>query len=340
MITIKQIAEICGVSRGTVDRVINGRGKVKEEKRALILKTMEEFGYRPNPAARALVSQRQSPIVGIIISASEIQFFAPVIRALRKAASYYGRFGLRAEWHLLTGYSSADQCAAIAALREKGAEAVIINPISEPEVIQALEDCIQSDIFVIALNNDFESDIPHVYVGSDYAAGGRTAAALLRKLRTGSIHAGVIYSGVRMLGHMHRIEGFRERLTAEEGCTLSAMATSFDDDIKAYESTLGMLEEHPEINAVFIASSGGAHGVCQALVKKGRTADITVVTFDVIPAIRSAMHSGIIDAAIYQHPRRQGQVAMQIAYDRLISCIKPTRSKHLMQNEIRILENL
>ena len=68
MITIKQIAEICGVSRGTVDRVINGRGKVKEEKRALILQTMEKFGYQPNPAARALVSQRQSPIVGIIIS--------------------------------------------------------------------------------------------------------------------------------------------------------------------------------------------------------------------------------------------------------------------------------
>ena len=57
MITIKQIAEICGVSRGTVDRVINGRGKVKEEKRALILQTMEKFGYQPNPAARALVSQ-------------------------------------------------------------------------------------------------------------------------------------------------------------------------------------------------------------------------------------------------------------------------------------------
>ena len=34
MITIKQIAELCGVSRGTVDRVINGRGNVKEEKRA------------------------------------------------------------------------------------------------------------------------------------------------------------------------------------------------------------------------------------------------------------------------------------------------------------------
>ena len=41
MITIKQIAELCGVSRGTVDRVINGRGKVKEEKRALILRHLD-----------------------------------------------------------------------------------------------------------------------------------------------------------------------------------------------------------------------------------------------------------------------------------------------------------
>ena len=142
------------------------------------------------------------------------------------------------------------------------------------------------------------------------------------------------------LKHMQRIEAFRERLTAEKDCTIAAMAVSFDDDIKAYESTLEMLEEHPEINAFFIATSGGAHGVCQALVKKGRSDDITVVTFDIIPVIRSAMHSGIIDAAIYQHPRRQGQIAMQIAYDRLISCIEPTRNKYLMTNEIRILENL
>ena len=31
---------------------------------------------------------------------------------------------------------------------------------------------------------------------------------------------------------------------------------------------------------------------------------------------------------------------MQIAYDRLISCIEPTHSKYMMANEIRILENL
>ena len=339
MITIKQIAELCGVSRGTVDRVINGRGNVKEEKRALILKTMAEFGYQPNPAARALVSQKQSPITGVIISASEIQFFAPIIEALRKTADYYERFGLQVRWHLLTGYSITEQCTAIASLRAEGAEAIIINPISDADVISTLEDAICDGIFVISLNNDFASEKPHVYVGSDYAAGGRTAAALLRKICTGPIRAGVSYSGERMLGHYQRVEGFRSRLSVEKDCGITAVMEDSDDDIHAYEETLRMIDDHPAMNAFFIATSGGAHGVCQALVKRGRT-DITVVTFDIIPAIRRAIQRDIINAAIYQHPRRQGQVAMQLAYDRLISGIVPTRSEYLMTNEIRILENL
>ena len=293
---------------------------------------MAEFGYQPNPAARALVSQKQCPITGVIISASEIQFFAPIIEALRKTADYYERFGLQVRWHLLTGYSVTEQCTAIASLRAEGAEAIIINPISDADVI-----C--DGIFVISLNNDFASEKPHVYVGSDYAAGGRTAAALLRKICTGPIRAGVSYSGERMLGHYQRVEGFRSRLSVEKDCGITAVMEDSDDDIHAYEETLRMIDDHPAMNAFFIATSGGAHGVCQALVKRGRT-DITVVTFDIIPAIRRAIQRDIINAAIYQHPRRQGQVAMQLAYDRLISGIVPTRSEYLMTNEIRILENL
>ncbi|MCI6159574.1 MAG: LacI family DNA-binding transcriptional regulator [Selenomonadaceae bacterium] len=340
MITIKQIAELCGVSRGTVDRVINGRGKVKEEKRKLILKTMEEFGYKPNPAARALVTQRQGILVGVVLSASEIDFFEPIIEALKKSAGYYQRVGLQVRWKLLKGYHAEEQCAAIVALRKAGAEAILINPLNEPVILQELEDCIRHDIFVVALNNDFDSKENHIYVGSDYGAGGRTAAALLQKICPAPIHVGIAYSGARMLGHMHRIQGFRERLSAVPGAVLEAVSKNDDDPIKAYDETLQMLEAHPDLNAIFIATSGGARGVCQALVKKRCADRITVVSFDTIPAIQTAMRAGIIDAAIYQHPRRQGQIAMQMAYDYLIGGIKPAKKQYLVQNEIRILENL
>ena len=49
-VTIKQIAEMCGVSRGTVDRVLNNRGKVKKETEQMIRKIAEDLGYVPNMA--------------------------------------------------------------------------------------------------------------------------------------------------------------------------------------------------------------------------------------------------------------------------------------------------
>ncbi len=48
-VTLRKIAEIAGVSRGTVDRVINNRGHVNETVEARIRQIAEELGYEPNP---------------------------------------------------------------------------------------------------------------------------------------------------------------------------------------------------------------------------------------------------------------------------------------------------
>ena len=47
MATIKQISELSGVSRGTVDRVLNGRGHVSPEKERLVRSIAEQVGYTP-----------------------------------------------------------------------------------------------------------------------------------------------------------------------------------------------------------------------------------------------------------------------------------------------------
>ena len=119
-----------------------------------------------------------------------------------------------------------------------------------------------------------------------------------------------------MLGHLRRVEGFRSRLAMEESCSVVAVEEDSDDDIHAYEETLRMIDEHPEMNAFFIATSGGAHGVCQAFVKRRRTQDVTIVTFDTIPAIERSLRAGIIDAAIWigfawaDQPRCKGAVVV------------------------------
>ena len=58
MVTMKKIAELCGVSRGTVDRALNGRGRVNAETAAMIKKMAEQLGYEPNPAGKALAARK------------------------------------------------------------------------------------------------------------------------------------------------------------------------------------------------------------------------------------------------------------------------------------------
>ncbi len=59
---IYEFAEACGVSIGTVSRAINGRKNVDPETRAMILRRMDELGYRPSRTARALSTGRTEVI--------------------------------------------------------------------------------------------------------------------------------------------------------------------------------------------------------------------------------------------------------------------------------------
>ncbi len=59
MATIKEIAELAGVSRRTVDRVINHRGSVKPDTEEKIRKIIEELSYTPNAAGRSLAAHKK-----------------------------------------------------------------------------------------------------------------------------------------------------------------------------------------------------------------------------------------------------------------------------------------
>lgn len=65
-LTLESVAELAGVSRSTVSRVINGQIGVREDVRQRVWQIIEETGYQPNLAARALASNR-SGIIGLVI---------------------------------------------------------------------------------------------------------------------------------------------------------------------------------------------------------------------------------------------------------------------------------
>jgi LacI family transcriptional regulator len=61
-VTLHDVADYSGVSYQTVSRVVNNHANVSEKTRRRVLKSIEELNYRPNRAARSLVTNRSDTI--------------------------------------------------------------------------------------------------------------------------------------------------------------------------------------------------------------------------------------------------------------------------------------
>ncbi len=66
MATIKEVAELSGMSRTTVSRVINNHPYVSEDKRKLVLEAMRQLGYVPNSSAQRLRKNKTNTIAVLI----------------------------------------------------------------------------------------------------------------------------------------------------------------------------------------------------------------------------------------------------------------------------------
>ena len=86
-ISIKQIAEMAGVSRGTVDRALNGRPGIRPEVKAHVLAIAGQLGYRSNRAGKLLGLHKSPLCIGIQMPSEGNDFFEAVKDGQRQALS-------------------------------------------------------------------------------------------------------------------------------------------------------------------------------------------------------------------------------------------------------------
>ncbi|MER2152266.1 MAG: LacI family DNA-binding transcriptional regulator, partial [Candidatus Limivicinus sp.] len=94
MVTLKQIAEYCGVSLSTASKALNGAPDISERTVLQVREAAESLGYMPNAAARALKTHR-SYVFGILFAAAVEQgltheFFARILNSFKNQAGGLG----------------------------------------------------------------------------------------------------------------------------------------------------------------------------------------------------------------------------------------------------------
>ena len=86
-ITTTQLARICGVSQGTVDRALHNRDGINPETRARILEIANEYDYRPNIQ---MDNQAGSMLIGVVLFDLFNEYFSKLAMSLVKEARRFG----------------------------------------------------------------------------------------------------------------------------------------------------------------------------------------------------------------------------------------------------------
>ncbi len=339
MITQNKIAEMAGVSRATVERVLNGRNDVSETTRQKILEIARLTGYRPNRAGKTLAIQQKKLKIGCIIIQADNPFYAELNRGIITKAEECKAYGIEVIVRSAV-FKAEEQCRIIDELLGLHISALVIQPTVEPLLVHKLQEVEALDIPIVTVNTDLpDYDSSFCYIGNDFFLCGKTAANLLELLTGSRCNIGIVTGFFNAKSHSDRIDGFNDYLNDYKDMNVIAIAENQDDELESYRVTRLMLEQHPEIDALFLVA-GGVQGAGKALKEQVHPHKIHVVSFDDMPATRELVRDGTISATICQQPVRQGEMALDVLYNYLIGSELPPCRRLYTDINIKVKANI
>jgi len=267
------VARLAGVSHQTVSRVLNDHPNVREQTRLRVRAAIAELGYRPNRAARALVTGR-SQLLGIVAQNSTLYGPASLLAAFEQAAAEAGFAVSVGSVGRLDRESIAG--AVERHLDQRVAGLVVIAPVASAD--DALAE-MPVDVPLVTIDGDPRR--PHALVTVDQAAGARAATEHL--LAAGHTTVWHVSGPADWYDAAWRIEGWRSALEAA-GAEVPPLVKADWSAASGYVAGQ-MLARMPEVTAVFTANDHQALGLLRAFGERGRRVprDVSVVGFDDVP---------------------------------------------------------
>jgi DNA-binding LacI/PurR family transcriptional regulator len=267
------VARLAGVSHQTVSRVINGSASIRPATKARVERAIEELGYRPNTAARALVTRR-SGIIGIVGSNSALYGPSTIQRSVQEAARAAGYFSSLVP---LAEVTPSELRGALDHLARQSVEAIVM--IAAQEDALAVVHSTDAGVPLIVVEGDLSGR--GLSVGVDQITGARQATQHLIDL------------GHRAIDHVAGPMTYTEakgRRTGYEAAMRDAGLNPGElwegDWTPASGYQIGReLARGGRTTAVFVANDQMAIGVLHAFAEAGVRVpdDISIVGFDDIP---------------------------------------------------------
>lgn len=272
---LEDIGRMAGVSRSTVSRVVNGEPSVRPEVRSRVEAVIRETGYRPNAAARSLVSNRTG-VIGLVIpsrvhSLFEDPYFARLIQGITFASNRAG-----VTLSLFLAQTEDEERELYPRVVESGfIDGVIITAtrMGDP-LVERMASC---RIPLVMIGRPDPAEVS--YVDVDNRDGARQAARHL--VGIGAKRIGMIGAPTNTTAGTDRVEGFVAGLQEHDRRLDPELLVEGDfSESSGYDAMRVLIDRG--VDAVFAASDTMALGALRAAHDSGVDVpgDVAVMGFD------------------------------------------------------------
>lgn len=338
--TIHDVAREAGVSSATVDRVLNGREKVREETARKVYEAARLIGYHAAP----LIGQRVHADLprlrlGLVLHKERQSFYQQFKVEAERAVTQ--AIGVRAS--LQVAFASSQSPKDFTELMEAmvgRVDAIAATAVTHPEVTEAVMRLNARGIPCFSLLNDFAQGVRQNYLGLNNLKVGRIAAHMIA---TASHHAGkiaVFVGGYRWHGHELRETGVRSYFR-EHAPHFQVLDTLINLETRqlTYEATLDLLGRHPDLRGIYCAG-GGMEGAIAAVREARAPGEVALVVNELTPESRAALIGRHVTMVIGTPLPRLCDDLVRLATEAVSDGLKPVQGQHFLLPDLYLPESV
>lgn len=316
-LTIKQIAELAGVSVGTVDRVLHNRGRVSPESLAAVKNVLETQSYKYNihTSAVAFKKTKKSFRIAVAIPSSEKGEYWDLIRGgIEKAFQEYGDIPVKTKYIFFDQFNSLSCREAFNEIATLNCSAAILGTTFVEETRDLCCRLDSRQIPYVFVDGKVSGTSPVASFLADQDACGRLMARLMDGFTPDGEELALLLpkrigtqlsnnSAIRLAAFKAFFkENHRKRTIRESFFTA-------ENTEKSNKEILAFLKQCPKVGGVAVVIST-AYLIADAL-STGGDKKIIVGGFDVTDGNARCLRDGRLDFLINQRPDHQGFCAVE-----------------------------
>ncbi len=316
MVTIKDIAEKAGFSIGTVDRVLNGRGRVSKKTEEKIKAIIRKTGYRTNIHARNL-SMSSIHNFGVIIPqlCQDGGYWDILCKGIDQAVQDLSTFNIHRHYFFFDKYSEQSFIQAGEKALQQDMDALLIAPVLF-DACSTFIKSIPAGIPYVFVDSTIPDTAPIATIGQDSYQSGVCGAKLMRMLLNGKGNIVVL----RMLPndfHINeRVRGFSSAFESESSIKVHLFDLDGGLEDKEFVACVRAIEEKAYPCDCYFVTNAETHRVAKALGHSSHRRHI--IGYDCVEENLRLLNDGSIDFIISQNIREQGYTGINTLFRHLV----------------------